>query len=288
MQNNTYPHEIKVIVCDLDNTLAYHDHDGVYGDVPTVHKDNVEIVKWARSQGILFTVATGRSIKQIQKIHNLPELDLPAIASNGGVIYDFNKNQMIKDIRLNNNDVINLFKFFEDKDQTFYIYGDQGEAYYWHNFKLKEAAHGKGLFEYDAQYIDDPYEFMKKTGIGKMCFTDLDVEYLTNLHDTIIKENVLSENSYIVFSAAQGFEVNPIDGQKGNGLIYLSQQTGIPLESFMVFGDAMNDASMFKQAGVKVAMSNADPKLKQMPDVCVTDNTQHNGIALFLKSFFNQ
>lgn len=278
--------EIKVIVSDLDHTLAYHEKSKIYNAKALVHPDNIEMIQWMRDQGVLFTIATGRNASTIKDVADLPSVDLPVIANNGGMIYDMNTNEIIKETHLEQEDIIRIFKFLEVTEHTFYMYtGD--DVVYWHNFKLKESAHGKGRFYSKATYTEDPYELIKNNSICKVLFTDNDRDDLSDLQNAIIASNILGTHNYITFSGPNSIEINPKEAQKGNGLTYLSEQTGIPLENFLVFGDAMNDYTMMNKAGIKVAMSNAAPELKQIPGVFITANEDHNGIANFLKAWFH-
>ena len=53
----------------------------------------------------------------------------------------------------------------------------------------------------------------------------------------------------------------------------------------MAFGDNDNDAKMLKNAGVAVAMGNAEDSLKNIADYVCLDNN-HNGISNFLINYF--
>ncbi|SLE56774.1 putative hydrolase, haloacid dehydrogenase(HAD) superfamily protein [Mycobacteroides abscessus subsp. massiliense] len=71
-----------------------------------------------------------------------------------------------------------------------------------------------------------------------------------------------------------------------------SQLTGLPmnrvadlkeyLEEVIVFGDSLNDKSMFEVAGYSVAMGNASDELKKIADEVTLDNNS-NGIPYALK-----
>ena len=54
-------------------------------------------------------------------------------------------------------------------------------------------------------------------------------------------------------------------------------ELGADYKDAVVFGDALNDMSMFVDDWTKVAMGNADPALKARADL-VTTNVEDNGI----------
>ena len=56
---------------------------------------------------------------------------------------------------------------------------------------------------------------------------------------------------------------------KDRALQVLAEDYGVPLGKVTVFGDAGNDLSMFEVAGTRVAVANADPKLRSLADVII-------------------
>ena len=69
---------------------------------------------------------------------------------------------------------------------------------------------------------------------------------------------------------------------KGNAIKALCKRLQIPLEEVIVFGDSLNDKSMFEVAGYSVAMGNASDELKKIADEVTLDNNS-NGIPYALK-----
>ena len=71
------------------------------------------------------------------------------------------------------------------------------------------------------------------------------------------------------------FFVEPSD--KAYGIKKVMDYLGADYADAIVFGDAMNDLSMFTNDWYKVAMGNAIPELKAKADL-VTDNVDADGI----------
>ena len=69
---------------------------------------------------------------------------------------------------------------------------------------------------------------------------------------------------------------------KGNAIKALCKRLQISLEEVIVFGDSLNDKSMFEVAGYSVAMGNASDELKKIADEVTLDNNS-NGIPYALK-----
>ncbi|WDC84245.1 HAD hydrolase family protein [Caloramator sp. mosi_1] len=68
---------------------------------------------------------------------------------------------------------------------------------------------------------------------------------------------------------------------KGNALEYLAKYLNIGLDDVIAFGDNFNDISMFKKAGISVAMGNAEGEIKR---ICrfVTLTNSEDGVADFI------
>lgn len=75
-----------------------------------------------------------------------------------------------------------------------------------------------------------------------------------------------------------GLEINAPDVDKGTGLAALCDYLHIPLSDAIAIGDAENDVSMLRVAGLAVAMGNALDAVKAEADVIAPD-CDHDGVA---------
>lgn len=65
---------------------------------------------------------------------------------------------------------------------------------------------------------------------------------------------------------------------KGTGLLALCEALQVPLEQVIAVGDADNDIDVLRRAGLSVAMGNANPRVKELCQVSVSD-CDHDGCA---------
>lgn len=72
---------------------------------------------------------------------------------------------------------------------------------------------------------------------------------------------------------------------KGNALAALAKHLGIPKEQIGCIGDAENDFSMFAASGMRYAMGNAIPKLKERADMLLPSNND-DGVARAIEYLF--
>ena len=73
-------------------------------------------------------------------------------------------------------------------------------------------------------------------------------------------------------------EFSPTEANKGTGMLALAELLGVPREATMAVGDADNDLPMLRDAGLGVAMGNANERVRAAADVVVADN-DHGGVA---------
>lgn len=127
------------------------------------------------------------------------------------------------------------------------------------------------------------YDFLGNEDIQKCLWTDKP--------DVITQKAKIPEEYFkefqIVRSGPIFLEFLPLDSSKGNAVHDLADQLKIDWRDVIVFGDEENDLSMFKFAGMAVAMPNARDEIKQYADrISVTDNN-HDGVGMTLKEIFN-
>ncbi|MFN3384320.1 MAG: phosphoglycolate phosphatase [Archaeoglobaceae archaeon] len=87
----------------------------------------------------------------------------------------------------------------------------------------------------------------------------------------------------------KGFDVKLLDSKfayhiadsevsKGKALEFIARHIGIDTRDFAVIGDSENDIEMFDVAGFRVAVANADLKLKELADL-ITPSSDGDGVV---------
>ena len=80
-------------------------------------------------------------------------------------------------------------------------------------------------------------------------------------------------------------EVNIKGVDKGKALENFCKLLNIPIEESMAFGDAENDISMLRSAGLSVAMENGTEETKKYADlICASNND--DGVAQVIDEYF--
>jgi hydroxymethylpyrimidine pyrophosphatase-like HAD family hydrolase len=71
---------------------------------------------------------------------------------------------------------------------------------------------------------------------------------------------------------------------KGVGLLELAKLVGVPPSEIAVIGDGGNDVTMFEQAGLSIAMGNAQPAVKAEAHFVTASNSE-DGFAAAVERF---
>ncbi len=86
----------------------------------------------------------------------------------------------------------------------------------------------------------------------------------------------------IYLSAPWFLEVMPKGINKGTGLKRICDDAGVDIAEAIAFGDSYNDIFMLRDAGLGIAMGNAEDAVKESADM-VTDDCDNNGIVTALE-----
>jgi Cof subfamily protein (haloacid dehalogenase superfamily) len=112
----------------------------------------------------------------------------------------------------------------------------------------------------DSEYLQEHYQEMAAPFVGKLS---------------------------MMFTANFYYEFTALGIDKGKALETAMAKVGIKPEECIAFGDAENDISMLKYAGIGVCMGNGQPAVKEMADF-ITDDNDHDGIAKALYQYVPQ
>ena len=82
----------------------------------------------------------------------------------------------------------------------------------------------------------------------------------------------------VTSSTWNNLELNIASAHKGNALKRFAEQLGFSLANCMAFGDGLNDFTMVEQAGLGIAMANAEPEVKRVAKWIAPSNDE-DGVA---------
>ena len=103
-----------------------------------------------------------------------------------------------------------------------------------------------------------------------------------------VLENALKDFKYIdeleIYDSGFALHITDKRVNKGTSLKYLCERNGINMENVMAIGDSQNDEDFLKEAGYKIAVGNAEDKLKEISTYTCEKNFG-DGVAEAIEKF---
>lgn len=147
----------------------------------------------------------------------------------------------------------------------------------------------------DKTYVTAADEYLKET-LGSKFNKHISNDNMYRLtesvfYKTISKEdlkNGLKDFKYLdkIELYDSGFALHITDKRinKGKSLKYLCEENNINMENVIAIGDSENDEDFLKEVGIKIAVGNAEEKLKKISDY-VCKNSYGNGVKEAIEKF---
>ncbi|MEI2401470.1 Cof-type HAD-IIB family hydrolase [Niallia taxi] len=239
--------EIKLIALDMDGTLL----NGA-GEIP---EENRKAIKEAQDEGIHVVLSTGRSIATCKDHAESLFLKTFLVTVNGSEVWDWQGNLIERNL--------------VEVEQMRWLW----ELAQKHGAKTWAISCGK-------TWKDEMPEDLDKLEWLKFGY---------QIEDDTIRNNVLKElQARGVFeisnSSLVNIEVNAFGINKARGLKTVCERLGVTMDEVMACGDSLNDISMIKEAGIGVAMGNAQDIVKETADVTTKTNDE-NGVAYAIRTW---
>jgi len=272
----------KMMVLDLDGTLL--------NDYKQISQENINWIKKAYNEkGVIPVIATGRPLCYVNEICELYG-DFFAnyvISCNGASIKDIANDRYIHKVSFTNEEVLNLRNIYiEEKADYIMFYTDENVITEAKNKdRLKNV--GVSINKESAVFGNMEDEIKNNPHIGNLlCTISGDISTLEKIIKKIGLLDEIESTSicnYLCKTDTGTFKSKYIDVMKKScskkdAIHILADKLGIKQEEIIVMGDGGNDLPMFDCAGLKVAMENAEPYLKEKADF-VTDSNNENGVA---------
>ncbi|MCP3030898.1 Cof-type HAD-IIB family hydrolase [Halobacillus sp. A1] len=235
--------DIKLIALDMDGTLL--------NSGETVSEANYKAIKKAKDQGIHVVLSTGRSLERCQEIAESLGRSSYIVTINGGEIYN-DKFELVDQTVLDASLVERLWELREQHDVHYWSTTVQGQFNSSENFEKEINEYDWLKFGFDIQ--DD------------------------EIRKVVLDELQNNEALEISNSSPTNIEVNPAGVNKAAALLKVCERLDIVMENVMAVGDSLNDMAMIKEAGIGVAMGNAQEDVKNEA-AWVTSTNDEDGVA---------
>ncbi len=247
----------KIVVLDLDGTLLRKDKTVSQYTINTLLKFK------EKNNKILF--ATARPPRDAYKY--VPEVlrNNPIICYNGACIFDgkqiLYKKQMTKQDTLEIMKIAQKFGYNQisiEIDDTLYSNFDTSDFF---------GNAPNQIVDLEEMKFEKAYKVIvcSKSPIKKELLESLP----TSCKGIITDEGTLCQ-------------IMNIESSKWMSIKSITEKIGIKAENVIAFGDDYNDFDMIKNAGIGVAMGNAENSIKQIASI-VTDTNDNDGVAKYIE-----
>ncbi|GCF94835.1 haloacid dehalogenase [Enterococcus florum] len=269
---------IKMVVCDLDNTLL--------NEEGRVSKENLAAIHSLMTQGGHFVAASGRTINQMEQVLvNLGTINREncySITMNGGVVIENKKNRKLAHSYFTYRELYQLFAFAQREGVCLHFQTDE-LIYLFH----PSAAELKYLDTQQLDYVvieEDQLTYLKNEKVGKVLYQHDDIDYLKDL--SVILKDYCEGDLTISYSANRYMEINcGRDISKAQGIKLLAGHLKISLTEVLAIGDNYNDLEMVELAGFSACPSNAIAELRQHCDYISKKSCNQHAVADILSHY---
>lgn len=247
-----------ILLCtDLDDTMLTSDKK--------VSGENSRAIEYFKSEGGLFTFATGRVPAGAKLLLEYIHPNAPMICFNGAAIYDFKENKILWARELDD-DAVNVARFIDASLPHVGIEVCTANKIYFSKSNRIIEEH-KILEKFPDNYVD--YEQVTEKWVKVIFMAETDE--MRQLRDTISSSPFAGKYEFMQ-SSPRYYELLPKGASKGEGLLHLAELLGIKHSNTIAVGDNENDIMMIKLAGTSVAVANAIDEIKENADYITVDN----------------
>ena len=267
----TNKRKYRMLVLDLDDTLLRDDY--------SISSRTKKLLIQAQETGVKVVLASGRptpAMMQYARILRLAEFDSYLISFNGAVATSLKSNKILFESSLTQAEVHSLYDFSIENDVHILTYSEKGI-----------------ITETESEYIDVE---IKLTGIHHHKVKNFKSEINSSAVKCILLEHpdylkqvekkLKAERPDLSVSRSKPFflEVMPYGIDKAACISLLAKKLGINQSEIIAVGNAGNDLTMIKYAGLGVWVDNVTPELRHHAD-CIVASNNNDGVAEVIERF---
>ncbi|WP_282940738.1 Cof-type HAD-IIB family hydrolase [Paenibacillus sp. RC67] len=238
----------KLVALDMDGTFLMEDK--------TVSEENRKAVKAAAEAGVTVMFATGRGIPNVQPYVEELNLRSPIVAVNGSEVWS-TPNKLHSRSLFKPELVIQMRELALKYDTWYWAYSVNG---LFNKERWTDKVWDEQWLKFGYYYEDEPT--------------------LNAIREKMIEWGEME----VTNSHPCNIELNPKGISKASGLREVCGLLGIEMSQVIAMGDSLNDVTMIREAGLGVAMGNAQDSVKRVADVVTVSNEEH-GVARIIEQY---
>ena len=247
-----------LLACDVDGTIIENGY---------INPKNVEAVEYFMSEGGFFAISTGRSVTAISCITNELKRISPSVVSNGCMIYDYEKHEILYQEILNPKDYL-IAKEVLDNKLNVGIEVHTGKRIFTLNRTSRTDLH-QSYESLETTVIS--FEEAKNYKWNKVLFVSEDEKNLEVLKE--ISKKYFDTSVFVSTAVNMGengmqhyYEQMPKGISKASGILRLCDMFGIKKGCSYAIGDFYNDIEMLENADICAVPNSAPDDVKALAD----------------------
>lgn len=267
--------DIKIIALDLDDTLLDNELH--------ISEKTVSVLQKCAQRGIYVVLCSGRTENAI--LPYVSQLNIAGtqagryvISMNGATIFDLHTRLPIYTRLVDTEILLAAYHAAEKHGLPCQVY-DASTIY--PSFDNKWTRVDVSLSKLNLQLVGNFAAFLGK-GWSKLVVPG-EPEILTGFQKEL--KDMFGDKANIFTSKPFFLEILPPNCGKGEALLDLAENLGIPAGQTMAFGDSMNDLSMIEKATHSVAMLNGLDIIKEKARYITRADNNHDGVGDFIEEF---
>lgn len=277
---------IKLIASDMDGTLLNSNHK--------IPQNNIELIKFAKKNGIEFVVATGRAYYEALPSLNNENIKCDVISFNGGIIYDKNGN-IINITPMKLKDLYYTIEILKSLDISYQLYTKN--TIYTNSIETDITAY-IDLIRANGEEPNEQHlrqEAKNRLALGHITEVDNIELYLNQEDNPAIKVIGISndleklkhatellsgnDNISVTSSGANNVEIMDKKATKGEALKIVADVHDINLKNAIAIGDNLNDQAMLDIVEYSIAMKNGNKELQKTAKFITEKTNSEGGVA---------
>ena len=264
---------VKLVVCDIDNTLVVKRQD--------LTEYSKEIIKKLQDKGILFALASGRGCRQLKNLADKWDISCELlIGMNGAEIYDGLDNTHEIYYNMKAEWVKECFELMLEFESLPHIVCD-GYMLARKNDTQAAASAKYAKNTFPTYLVEKDEEFYEKDAI-KMGFR-VSADIMPSIEAKISKYT--NDNWTAFKTETTMFEFGNAQANKGKVLKLFCDKHNIDINETVAFGDMTNDISMLEAAGIAVCMLNGSDDAKAVSDIITDKTVDEDGWTVFVEDY---
>ncbi len=275
----------KLVAIDIDGTTV--DSNG------NLSVRNIEVIRKVVDSGIPVCIVTGRNIYNAQKVAKKLNTKTPVVCCDGATMFDPVENKIVYEkyfpqkqlkevldildkhhVYIEMSSANHYYQYIKSKELGKYNYGGSPN-----NFRGKF----KRMIKHNVRYVRKIERFLNTKPIINQVIFIGEAENVQKAKEEIASKNYdnveLRDNLWKNFI----FIVQK-DCKKSDGVKLLCDRYGISMEDTIAIGDELNDIDMIENAGLGIAVGNANQRIKDVAKFITLTNDE-DGVAHALEKF---